>query len=1695
MPESPQSKREPAQTIPTLEKLNTESESSLKKLLSEDPLQAEDSNDTRSLIKGVKSQWKNYMETSSQLTEKLIKIGSLEEAQNLRDGRSEMRLEVRHFIGIANAVLKNLSEDLESNIDTRSVVSEPRGCVDDAQLSNLLDPSETNRVSSGISTASVAVSAIETESAQPISSRNAHFADTFGLNIFSNPLSEPNRSWFPPSFQSSRGSRNQFSSVPTISTQTISHAAPFSLPSRSVCEATSLPAWKYGNLGPSGYGGGAGELRQDFANFPRAENFRIDATAQHLLKQELFKPSSTPFQGDPQSFHSWMMLLENRMSGLHLSSLDEINILINNTGGEPNNTIRDYLAAGAANPEITLENIWKYLRREYGSSVKVCQAIQAKLNDISIVRPPNVKSKLKDLLHVCRLIESNMVSNQELLVYNLSVGQRKVWQKLPDYLQRKWRSRGHGFGLENMGAVPPFTNLVDFIQVSLDEISDPNYELQLPVREFKKTLVSSTASAKESIMCIYHSKPGHSLINCRNFGKLPYAKKHEFAAEKKLCYKCLGKHFARECDSKSKCSKCSGNHVTAMHVEKRPDAVVRRNSDSETPTSSANTDERNALCSVVCGSPHNTLSCSKTVLCEVYHESQPNKTMKLYVIIDDMSNASYISEKVLDQLNLTGVETRYMLTTMESLKSEHTGTVVSGLWIRGVSKDKYYSLPNLTSSAFIPGSIYEVGTPKMVESIPHLSRYAGKFSELDVGCEPLMLIGRDSGDLIKSTYHGAHAPFVCETLLGYALVGTPCSNNKCKTKIRNVENFIHEHYCSRTIFYPASSDVDTLFSENVDDDAPGESVEDRRFLDFVETNMNVNDSGCITVGLPFKSEDTVLPNNKLSVYHRTKNTLRKLKSDEGKLQHCVKIMSKNLAAGHIEKVPENEQVPLNPGKAWWLPVFPVTHPKKGKHRLVFDGSALYGGTSLNKVLLQGPDQNNRLRGVLMRFRMGEVAFGADIESMFYNFYLPVEDRDYLRMFWFNNNDPSQEIVQFRGCVHLFGNRSSPAVAHAGLQYATKHPDAQTCGDAVKFISENIYVDDLLAACRTTEQAVAVLKEIKTIFGRYKINLCKIISNRTEVTNRFPECDRASTRSELDIGDSSIHRALGLAWHIQSDSFIIKVELVFKPLTRRGILSVTNSIYDPLGIVGPVVLRSKIIQREALKVNRGEQPYDWDEPLPDHFVGIWKNWLDSLSTLSCIALPRSYIPNSFGEVARHELHVFTDASESAIGAVVYLKLLNYRSDIHVSYVISASKLVPKACISIPRSELCAALLGSKLCREVQKELRFPIEKTVMYSDSKVVLAYLCNTEKRFSRYVSHRVSAILKITKLNQWQYINTSVNPADIACRPQTPESLAQSVWVSGPDFLWRMDSVLADSRPDPPLELPETLPEKTMLKSNREQKSVLHDLFRRVSKFVGAVRVMGAVLRFCNRMLLKTRGSQLSVAADDSFAASTSLVLLFCQDESYSELLQCLRSGNRGTSNVERILTSLDPFIDGAGVIRVGGRLRESGLSYGTKYPVLLHPEHPLSAMIVRHYHGQVRHQGRHMTLGAVRTAGYFIERGSKFIRKIISDCIICKKLRAKPEEQIMAPLPACRTDETAVFHNSGVDVFGPYLISDGRYTRRHSGSRKIWGLLITCMSSRAIHVEPLSGLDTSSLANALRRFIAIRGTCSNLYSDRSRH
>ena len=180
-----------------------------------------------------------------------------------------------------------------------------------------------------------------------------------------------------------------------------------------------------------------------------------------------------------------------------------------------------------------------------------------------------------------------------------------------------------------------------------------------------------------------------------------------------------------------------------------------------------------------------------------------------------------------------------------------------------------------------------------------------------------------------------------------------------------------------------------------------------------------------------------------------------------------------------------------------------------------------------------------------------------------------------------------------------------------------------------------------------------------------------------------------------------------------------------------------------------------------------------------------------------------------------------------------------------------------------------------------------------------------------------------------------------------------------------------------------------------------------------------------------------------------------------------------------------LDPFIDEHEILRIGGRIRQASISSAVKHPVLLPKKGRISWLVVKDHHERTRHQGRGFTLNEIRSCGYWIIGGSSVVTKLIGSCATCKKLRAAFQGQKMADLPEDRLEPTPPFTYCGADYFGPWYVKEGRK------ELKRYGVLFTCLFSRAVHLEVAHTLETDSYINALRRFICRRGPVRRIRSD----
>ncbi|XP_033120410.1 uncharacterized protein LOC117119680 [Anneissia japonica] len=231
---------------------------------------------------------------------------------------------------------------------------------------------------------------------------------------------------------------------------------------------------------------------------------------------------------------------------------------------------------------------------------------------------------------------------------------------------------------------------------------------------------------------------------------------------------------------------------------------------------------------------------------------------------------------------------------------------------------------------------------------------------------------------------------------------------------------------------------------------------------------------------------------------------------------------------------------------------------------------------------------------------------------------------------------------------------------------------------------------------------------------------------------------------------------------------------------------------------------------------------WDRYLPK-----WNQWLESLNHLKNVNVKRCYRPPDFGVVKGKEIHIFSDASNLAIGAVAYLRQVNEHNQPYVSFLLAKAKVTPTHAVFIPRLELCAAVLATTLVRTICSELgsRIILDSTTFYTDSKVVLGYISNESKRFHTYVANRVNKIHDtLLKPHQGHHVPTDENPANIASRSVPASHLNATIWFKGPTFLWQKN-YLSESR-----EKPHPNPQYLLFESDPELRTRQRKFYKLIS-------------------------------------------------------------------------------------------------------------------------------------------------------------------------------------------------------------------------------------------------------------------------
>lgn len=849
-------------------------------------------------------------------------------------------------------------------------------------------------------------------------------------------------------------------------------------------------------------------------------------------------------------------------------------------------------------------------------------------------------------------------------------------------------------------------------------------------------------------------------------------------------------------------------------------------------------------------------------------------------------------------------------------------------------------------------------------------------------------------------------------------------------------------------------------------------------IDFLKTHER-DETGRFIVSLPTKPNAPALGESKETAIRRFERLEAKLLKDRELHSKYSEFMEEYERLGHMSKI-EPEYIDNAPETTYYLPHHGVVRESSmtTKLRVVFDASCkTSSGASLNDTLLVGPTIQDDLFSILTRFRTHKYVLIADIEKMYRQVNIREKQRDFQRIVW--RKDPKDELNHYRLNTVTYGTAPASFLATRCLnQLANENENKYR--EACSAIINDMYVDDLITGANSVQDAIQLREDITHILNTGHFPLRKWMSNDEAILKNI----QRNEKIEYHVTDETCVKTLGVLWNAELDSFGFVTANVkndnYKRVTKRSILSDVSRLFDPLGLLGPVIIIAKILLQDLWSAKIA-----WDESVPIDIATRWSRLKEQIAILSTLKIPRNVIALNHGRV---EIHGFCDASEAAYGACVYVRTTNAQgSEVVTRLLCAKSRVAPLKKITLPRLELSGALLLSKLVSKVINSFKScKIDDVYLWTDSTIVLNWIFASSDTWKTFVANRVSEIQSLTQGAQWNHVRSHENPADLISRGILPNALIEShLWWSGPSWLSREYSCWPT--PFTNGEISE-IPEKR--KTNTTVGVAVSndfDIFERFSSFSKLQRTVAYCFRFVRNSLSKFKRNDKitgSLTTAEIVNATRALILASQSASFTKEIAELKRNGM--VSKKSKIL-SLSPFLEN-GILRVGGRLKNAVFNADQKHPILMHDKHPLTKLIIRGEHVRNLHCGVQGTLAAVRQRFWPI-KGKHLTKAVLRECVTCFKVKPSGLNPPMGDLPATRVTPVRPFYNVGIDFAGPFSLKDGKLRNRQI--IKGYLCLFVCFTTKAVHLELVGDLSTNSFLNALKRFVSRRGICKNIYSD----
>ncbi|XP_048483631.1 uncharacterized protein LOC119692124 [Plutella xylostella] len=1224
------------------------------------------------------------------------------------------------------------------------------------------------------------------------------------------------------------------------------------------------------------------------------------------------------FSGSYEEFPAFKDLFTSLVdNNVTLSNVQKLHYLKSSIKGEPESLLKHMQVV-----ECNYEPAWKLLQERYNNMRLITNSVLKRLfnqRKISAPTADNIRSLLdttNDCLNSLRNLSISTDSWDPVIIF-------LVIQKLDPESHQEWEQSAFN---GNSAELPKWTELSRFLETkyrTLELVNPPQrqkiIQSQNREREYKvhvSTDTNSNNNYNNKEKCCSMCKENHTLCHCTEFiSKVP-RERCEFVKNNQLCFNCLAPgHSAFRCRLRMFCRVCKKRHHTLLHetyqpnnVECHHDTATNENNNNNEPVSELSTNI----------ATNTSTALLATALVPVRDESSGRVTM-LRALIDNGSQASFISERAAQLLKLKRIPCNGTITGVGTTKTtvKHVAQieVLSSQDNKFSLKLKVYVMPTRLTSQ-LPTRVISERTWSHIHGIALADPGFNQPGPVDMllGVEVCAAIMK--GEIIKGP---PGTPSAQNTSLGWILFG------HITTKEHRDEYTVSLTIMHHQIDLEINSMLKQMWELN-DHEQKILTAEERRCEEIYESNHSRTEDGRYIVKLPFKTE------NRLSIHNGSRDiALRSLKQLERRFEknqklkeEYTKVIEEYLEMEHMEEVPIEE---INK-PAVYLPHHAVMKEEKetSKCRVVFNASCKgTNNTSLNDELLVGPQLQEDMRSIIMRWRMHKVCFAADAVKMYRMILITEEDKDNQRILW--RKSRAEPVKDYRLNRVTFGTASAPYLAVKTLLQLAKD-EGHINEEAAKIIKEDCFMDDIVSGKETLEDAIKTAKDIEKILQKGGFILQKWCSNDVDFLKQF-EPSKISTHVNIKFGIDGIIKTLGLIWNMGEDVFQYQNNLpaTAESYTKRSILAEIQKLFDPLGWIAPAIIPAKILMQRLWLQKTG-----WDEDVDEEAREEWIELREKFQELDQVQVKRWHETTESNR-DHTSIHGFCDASTKAYAAVAYLRVEDKEGNVTTNIIAAKTRVAPLKPVTLPRLELCGAVLLAKMLKQIREAMRISESKVHAWTDSTIVLSWLSGDPARWNTFVRNRVVTILDDVN-NNWHHVQTHENPADVATRGIEIGDLKEhKLWWKGPQWLREKEVIYSK-----PAYLETNLEKREKIKINTTIVNDDENIEKQFENMEDLTQLL-IVITHCRRfMRYKKDNLKERPITTKELNESLNACIKIVQRNNFEEEINRLKENLEVKR--ESKLSLLKPYMDNEGIVRVGGRLRHANIEEDRKHHIIIPSE-----------------------------------------------------------------------------------------------------------------------------------------------------------